>query len=78
MPRSATEDGRAAEKAAEDCREKDYPDVHLSPHAQLLSVGCETYGRWGKSNQVLVRTLTKFEFKMHQIICTIQLVCYSR
>ena len=59
MPHSATEDGTAVRRAAETCRLRDYPDVEASPHAQLLSLGVETYGRWSSQCQVLIRNLAR-------------------
>ena len=47
MAHARDRDGTAVEKVAKDCREKDYPDVQASPHAVLLSLGTETYGRQG-------------------------------
>ena len=61
MPWSATEDGAAVRRAAETCRLTDYPDVEASPHAQLLSLGVETYGRWSSQCIVLIRHLARFK-----------------
>ena len=59
MPSSATEDGAAVRRAAELCSRRDYPDVEASPHAQLLSLGVETYGRWSSQCLVLIRHLAR-------------------
>ena len=40
-------------------RERDYPDVEASAHAQLLCLGVETYGRWSPDYLTLVRQLAK-------------------
>ena len=61
MPHSATEDGAAVRRAADTCRRNDYPDVEASPHAQLLSLGVETYGRWSPQCIVLIRHLARFK-----------------
>ena len=61
MPRSASEDGAAVRRAAETCRLTDYPDVEASPHAQLLSLEVETYGRWGSQCIVLIRQLARYK-----------------
>ena len=48
-------------RAAETCRQRDYPDVEASPHAQLLSLGVETYGRWSSQCTVLIRQLARYK-----------------
>ena len=42
-------------------REVDYPDVHEAPHAQLLSLSVETYGRWGPDSLRLIRELAMYK-----------------
>ena len=59
MPHSANKDGAAVQRAEDKNREVDYPDVEASPHAQLLSLGNETYGRWSKHCLTLVRQLVR-------------------
>ena len=61
MPRSADHDGAANDRAETRNREADYPDVEASPHAQLLSLGVETYGRWSKHCLTLMRHLAKYK-----------------
>ena len=60
MPQSATRDGAAVQRAEDKNRNVDYPDVEASPHAQLLSSGTETYGRWSNHCLVLVRQLARW------------------
>ena len=52
-------DGAVMEAAARTNRAVDYPDVELSPHAQLLHLGVETFGRWGKHSLTLVPALAR-------------------
>ena len=59
MPRSATEDGAAVGRADKKNKEVDYADVEASPHAQLLCLGVETYGRWSSHSLQLIRQLVK-------------------
>ena len=59
MPYSASHDGAAALRAEKHNREVDYPDVEASPHAQLLSLGCETYGRWSDQAISLIKQLAR-------------------
>ena len=59
MPHAADEEGAAVNAVESRNRETDYPDVHASPQAQLLSLGVETYGRWHKHCLVLVRQLAR-------------------
>ena len=59
MPRAADHDGAAVERAATDCRTRDYPDVQASPRVQLLSLGVEIYGRWSLDSLTLLRQLAK-------------------
>ena len=61
MPRSRDHDGAAVDRAEKDCKEKDYPDVFSSPHAALLSLGTETYGRWSKQSLTLIRDLARYK-----------------
>ena len=58
-PRAADEDGAAVAEAARKNREEDYPDVEASPHARLLCLGVETYGRWSPQSQQLVTQLAR-------------------
>ena len=58
-PRAADEDGAAVAEAERKNREEDYPDVDASPHACLLCLGVETYGRWSPHSQQLVAQLAK-------------------
>ena len=50
-PRAADVDGAAVAEAERKNREEDYPDVEGSPHACLLSLGVETYGKWSPHSQ---------------------------
>ena len=59
MPHSADNDGAAVQRADVRNRTVDYPDVEASSHAQLLSLGSETYGRWHPSCLILVRQLAR-------------------
>ena len=63
MPRSAKDDGAALQRADERNRIKDYPDIEASPHAQLLCLGTETYGRWSSHCLTLVRQLADYKSK---------------
>ena len=63
MPRSADHDGAANDRAELRNRNTDYPDVEASPHAQLLSLGVETYGRWSEHSLTLMRHLAKYKSK---------------
>ena len=45
MPRAHRENGAALSAKDNVTRETDYPDINRSPHAQLLSLSVETYGR---------------------------------
>ena len=65
MPRAHTEDGAATLEAARCNRQRDYPDVESSPHAQLLSLGVETFGRWSPHCLTLVRQLAKAKARRH-------------
>jgi hypothetical protein len=56
----ATEDEAVLSKKDKDTYEVDYPDVAAAPHAQLLSLSVETYGRWGKDCLRLVKELAGF------------------
>ena len=58
-PRAADEDGAAVAEAERKNREEDYPDVEGSPHACLLSLGVETYGRWSPHSQDLLAQLVR-------------------
>ena len=55
MPHSAGHDGAAVLRTEKHNREIDYPDVQISPHALLLSLDCETYGRWSDQALGLIR-----------------------
>ena len=57
MPHAANRDGAAVYRAEQRNRIQDYPDVEYSPLACLLSLGCETYGKWSSHSLVLVRQL---------------------
>ena len=61
IPRAATRGGAANQRAEDKNRNVDYPDVEASPLAQLLALGCETYGRWSKHSLTLVRHLCKYK-----------------
>ena len=52
-------DGAAVAEAERKNREEDYPDVEGSPHACLLSLGVETYGRWSPHSQDLLAKLVR-------------------
>ena len=58
-PKAADEDGAAVAEAERKNREEDYPDVEASPHACLLSLGVETYGRWNPHSQQLLTQLAR-------------------
>ena len=51
--------GAAVREAERKNREEDYPDVEASPHACLLSLGAETYGRWSPHSQELLAQLAR-------------------
>ena len=55
MPNARDTDGAAVNEAERHNRVTDYPDVHASPHAHLLSLGVETYGRWHQHSLDFVR-----------------------
>ena len=65
MPHAADNDGARASAKDEETRETDYPDVQRSPHAHLLSLSVETYGRWGPDSLQLVRQLAKYKNAQH-------------
>ena len=65
MPRAADNDGAATNAAEERNREVDYPDVHASHLAQLLSLGVETYGRWHPHCLDLVKQLARRKARNH-------------
>ena len=58
-PKAADEDGAAVAEAERKNREEDYPDVEASPHACLVSLGVETYGRWNPHSQQLLTQLAR-------------------
>ena len=61
MPNAATQDGAALIKTDTRNRNVDYPDVEASPHAQLLCLGTETYGRWSQHALTLMRHLARYK-----------------
>ena len=63
MPRSSREDGAAVRRAAIRNREVDYPDIEAASSAVLLSLGCETYGRWSSHSLNLIRQLCQYRAK---------------
>lgn len=65
MPRAHREDGAVLAAKDNTTRAQDYPDVHTSSHAQLLSLSVETYGRWGSDSLRLVQELASF--KAHHV-----------
>ncbi len=44
-PRATTTDGSALTAKDNDTKNIDYPDIERTPHAALLSLSVETYGR---------------------------------
>ena len=63
MPRSSREDGAAVRRAEIRNREVDYPDIEATSSAVLLSLGCETYGRWSSHSLNLIRQLCQYRAK---------------
>ena len=63
MPRSSREDGAAVRRAEIRNREVDYPDIEAASSAVLLSLGCETYGRWSSHSLNLIRQLCQYRAK---------------
>ena len=59
MPRAAAVDGAALQAAERRNREVDYPEVEEAADAQLVCLGCETFGRQSKHSLVLVRQLAR-------------------
>ena len=55
-PTAATTNGGVLAQAVATKRRK-YADVHSSPAASLLVLGCETYGRWSEDAVKIVREL---------------------
>ena len=60
-PRAADKDGAALADAERKNREEDYPDVEASPHACLLCLAVETYGRWNHHSQQLLAQLARMK-----------------
>ena len=58
-PRAANENGAANTDKDNATRNVDYPDIHASPHATLLSLSVETFGRWGNDSIELIRQLAR-------------------
>ena len=63
MPRAHRRDGACNFRAEQRNRCTDYPDVEASPHAQLLCLGVETYGRWSNHSLSLIRQLAAHKSK---------------
>ena len=61
MPFNASVDGAANNRAENRKRIVDYPDVHVSDQATLLSLGTETYGRWSNHCLTLIRQLARLK-----------------
>ena len=80
MPHSHDRDGEAVARATRSCVQVDYPDVEISPDAQLLSLGTETYGRWSKQCQVVMRQLAKFKSQNmpDYLRSSVQTACFAR
>ena len=80
MPRSARENGAALDRADAKNRNTDYPDVEASPHAQLLCLGVETYGRWGDHCLTLIRQLARYKSRNSPAYLqnSIQQACFAR
>ena len=58
-PRAANENGAATTDKDIATRNDDYPDIHAAPHAALLSLSVETFGRWGKDSIELIKQLAR-------------------
>ena len=80
MSGSANEDGAALKRADNTNRNRDYPDVEASNQATLLSLGTETYGRWGQPCITLVRQLARLRCKdlPDFLQKSVQQACFSR
>ena len=80
MPHSRNNDGAVVQRATDRNRNVDYPDVEASPLAQLLSLGCEIYGRWSEHCLTLVRQLAKHKScNYHQYLqASIEQACHAR
>ena len=80
MPHSRNINGAAVQRATDRNRNVDYPDVEASPLAQLLSLGCETYGRWSEHCLSLVRQLAKHKSCNYPqyLQASIEQACYAR
>ena len=80
MSRSANVNGASLIRADQRNRNDDYPDVEQSPHAALLCLGCETYGRWSDHCLTLVKQLAKFKSRNspQYLQQSLQQSCYAR
>ena len=61
MVGAADHDGACLRRKDDDTYYTDYPDVFVSPHAKLLSLSVETYGRWGSDSLKLVRQMARYK-----------------
>ena len=61
MVGAADHDGACLHRKDDDTYHTDYPDVFVSPHAKLLSLSVETYGRWGSDSLSLVRQMAQYK-----------------
>ena len=59
MPQAAVTPGIVLQRKDHATRVDDYPDVEASPHAALLSLSVETFGRWGDQCHQLVKQLAR-------------------
>ena len=79
MSRAADHDGACLDKKDRDAYQRDYPDISQSPHARLLSLSVEPYGRWGRDCLRLVRELSAHKGSQHPEILRISVAqVYSR
>ena len=75
QPYADTRDGAIVEGAAQECRINDYPDAEATPLAELLSVGVETYARWGRHALRLVRALARLRAQNAPAILRVSVQC---
>ena len=61
MTGAANTDGACLIRKDEDTYFIDYPDIHTSTHAKLLSLSVETYGRWGSDSLRLLRQMANYK-----------------
>ena len=59
-PGAATDDGAVVQQAVA-TKHRKYADVHASPQASFVVLGCETFGRWCEDARSLVREMASLK-----------------